>query len=65
MACCVVWYSVDLPKGQDALRAPAHEQAQGAPQLYLLNVRRPHLDKQECPRVPEAVVLQHLKHAGI
>jgi hypothetical protein len=54
MALLAVWYSVDLPKGQDALRAPAHEQFPGAPQLYLLNVRRPNLDMQECSWVVEA-----------
>ena len=58
-----VWYSVDLPKGRDALRAPAHEQSPGSPQLYLLNVRcmceQLHIWTCRNARVAEPVVQQH------
>lgn len=33
-----VWYSVDLPKGQDVPRPPQQEHTSGNPQLFLLNV---------------------------
>lgn len=33
-----VWYSVDLPSGQDLPRLPQPEGVSGKPQLYLLNV---------------------------